>query len=1159
MKKKRLEKIPMGYFFLKLLTIMKLSLFIVCLTAFSVVASESYSQSTKLSLEMRNVTINNVLKEIEDQSEFRFFYSEDIDTKKTVSVNFKNSNIADILDEIFEGTSIIYKIVGRQIALYNSTEDEVSFPWMQQQPLQVKGKVTDSEGIPLPGVAVVVKGTTNGIVTDINGEYLLSNITTDAILQFSFVGMRTQEIAVARKATINVTMTEEAIGIDEVVAVGYGTQSRRKLTSSITKIDGEALANIPISSIGEGLKGKISGARIYSNNNTPGAEPIIRIRGGSSINGSNSPLILIDGVERSLTDINPNDIESVEVLKDAASTAIYGSRASNGIILVTTKTGTFNKAPTITCEVNVGTQMTERNYDYMNAKDYISYMRPALSKSHLAYLLNSSGNSVSAYNDENSIYTTRYLENGETVPKGYKTMPDPLDESKTLIFQDNNFQNEVYQPALWQNFYLGINGGNENIKYLGSIGYTDDDGVAIGTDWTRFSIRGNVDANISKKIKISTGMDFTESKTNEYANQYNVIIRGMSCPPTQRIYWDDGTPTRGYNSSSPNPVWYDYYVDDDQLEDRIGINTSLVWNIFDGMQAHINGSYFNRTWQRDYFQRANEFSSSRTAISEFSYDKNIKFESYANYHKVVKDDHSFSAVAGYSYTKYKEKELYAKASGANSDKVSTLNAAPTKNDASTTMTEETLVGCFGRLSYDYKAKYLFSATFRADGSSRFANRHQWGYFPGVSAGWIISEESFMGDLKNIDILKFRTSYGQTGNNAVGLYDAFGEYSVDDIYDGNACIRSTSMANQNLTWETSTQLDLGIDLGLLENRIMLTTDYFNKKTRNLLFSKELPNTSGYSSVETNIGSVKFCGFEVELSTINIKKNDFSWNSKFNWSFVKNKVLKLPDNGNDKNRIGGTTLEDGTAYGGTAEGEPLYRFYGYKVDHILQTEEEADNALYDERSGGYDYETGTTEKGRKFAGDYEWVDRDGNDKINSYDQFKMGVTVPHSTGGLGNTFQYKNWSCNIYLDWALGHSVYDQIFQYSFMGTFEGNWALSEQVKQTWKESGDNAKYARFTAGNSAYTSRNYHRTSDAFTFKADYLCIREVSLGYSVPANIIKRIGFKKMDIYFSGNNLHYFTKLIGLSPEVGASTTYSSSYHNYPPIRKLSLGIKLDF
>jgi TonB-linked SusC/RagA family outer membrane protein len=1029
-----------------------------------------------------------------------------------------------------------------------------------QQAVTVSGTVTDIQGQPLPGATVVEEGTTNGAVTNADGVYMIA-VPGNATLVFSFVGMKTQQVAVNSRTKIDIKFEEESIGLDEVVAIGYGTQSRRTLTTSVAKVDGETLENIPISNIGEGLKGKISGARVYSNNTAPGADPVIRIRGGSSINKSNAPLILIDGVELNLSDINPNDIESIEVLKDAASTAIYGSRASNGVILVTTKRGSVNKAPRVTFEATWARQEYERFYDFMNAEDYISMVRPAVVNSPYPNRNFISGYSASSGNDETSIYTTRYLEPGESVPEGWESMTDPIDPTKTLTFQNNPQRNILFNPALWQNYFVGIDGGTDALRYTGSIGYTNDKGIALGTGWERFSGRTNVDANISEKLHLGTNFSFTQSITEEYYNQMNVIARGLSTAPTHRVYWEDGTPAPGWNNTAPPPLWNEYTRNDSQKEQRLTMGSLLDWNIIDRLHAKVSGSYYVRTWQRDYFMKAHKFDGSRPAETYFSQDTQSKLEAYFTYDKSF-NHHSISGVAGYSYLSMNFKDVSAAAMGANTDKIQTLNAAPIKTEATSEIHEEALIGYFGRLSYDYKKKYLISATFRRDGSSRFLSGNQWGFFPGVSLGWIISEESFMKNIEDIRNLKFRLSYGQTGNNQVGRYDAQGRYSVETKYDGNAGMRSVDMPNANLTWETSNQLDVGFDLGLFNNRINVIADYFDKRTQNLIFSKPLPNTSGFSNVDTNIGKVKFYGFDTEISTINISKKDFEWTSKLTWSYVKNLVLELPDNGRYKNRIGGIVLDPDDPskdYGGIAEGEPLYRYYGYVVDYIIQTQEQADNALYDANSNGFSPVDKKRIKGRKLPGDYEWVDRNGDKIIDSKDQFELGVTVPHTTGGLANNFRYKNWALNVYLDWAIGHSINDNSYMRFFMNTLAYNYALVEQAKDTWSSTNTNATHARFTANDPDDGSRNFARTSSAFNFKADYLCIREITLNYNIPPNIYSALGIYNANIYISGNNLHYFTSLIGTSPEEGAETTYSSDYYNYPAVRKFSVGIKVTF
>lgn len=1032
------------------------------------------------------------------------------------------------------------------------------------QNLKITGNVTDTDGIPVIGATITIKEISGvGTITDMDGKFFIE-AEANQTLVFSYIGMESQEVKITGNTNLNITMKSESVGLDEVVVVGYGTQSRRTITSAITKVGSEALKNVPVNTVGEGLKGKIAGARIYSNNNTPGADATIRIRGGSSINKSNDPLVLVDGIEREFSGINPNDIESIEVLKDAASTAIYGSRASNGVILITTKTGSRSQAPRITFEANVAMQQAETLYDFMNAQDYLSVVRPAVAVGPHPEYNYMDGYSASSGNTASSIYSTRYLEPGESIPAGYLSMPDPLDPTKTLIFQDNNFQDEIYKNALWQNYYVGIDGGNDIVQYNSSVGYTDDAGVALATGYSRLSMRNNLNIKINDKLSFAGGFDYSKTKSQEYDNQMNIISRGLATPPTQKKYNDDGTPTKGYNATSPNPLWYQYYNDQSKEEKRISAFGKLTYRIIDGLKAELQMSTYNHNWRDDSFQRANEFNGLRPTTAEYGELNRDKLEAYATYNKTIKD-HSFSIMAGYSYQKDKNQTFSASVDGASSDKVPTLTAGPNKKDAQSEFTEDVTIGYFGRLSYDFQKKYLFTATFREDASSRFASGNQWGFFPGASIGWIMSEENFMKNIKLINNLKWRVSYGQTGNNAIGLYDAYGKYSTNAKYNGIAGIIPSTMPNTNLTWEVSTQLDAGFDVSLLNNRLSITADYFDKRTNNLLFSKEFPNTSGFNDVQTNIGKVKFYGFDIEISSTNIETKDFVWTSKFTWSFVKNKVLKLPDNGRDKNRIGGITLADGTAFGGTAEGEPLYRYYGYVVDHILETQEQADNAMYDSFAKGYRHSDGQYIAGRKEVGDYEWKNRkgsqtkDGKDYIDSQDQFLLGYTVPHSTGGLNNSLTYKNFSVNIFLDWALGHSINQNSEMRYFMNTFANNYTLINEVKQCWKQPGDNTKYARFTANDPDDGNSNFSRTSNIFNYKGDYLCVREISISYNVPSNKIAKLGIQNLSITLAGNNLHYFTAVKGVSPEIGASTTYSGDYYNYPPIRKYSIGVKVTF
>jgi len=1003
-----------------------------------------------------------------------------------------------------------------------------------------------------------------GVSTNSEGRYSIAAKTGD-VLVFSCLGFTEQRMTVSSAKEIDVTLKSDSMKLDELVVVGYGTSSRRYLTTAIAKVDGGVVRDNAINSVGDALKGRISGARVYTSNFSPGEDPTILIRGGSSINGSNSPLILVDGVERSMAGLNPNDIESVEVLKDATSTAIYGSRGSNGVVQITTRQGNVNQAPRITFDASMAVQGPETRYDLMNAEGYVEYVRTA-AQFYQPYVskLSKDGFSVSSANTSTSVYSTRYLQDGETIPSGYKSMQDPLDPSKTLIFEDNDWQSKLYRTTSWQNYYISVDGGTAKTKYLASIGYTDDDGVALGTGYVRMVTRLNLSTEITKKLKFSGSIDFADTRNDYMANQMNQLARGISQAPTMKLHFDDGTPTYGYNSTSQNPLYYNYVNERNSRYKRLSLAGGFTWNISRHLKGDVQVSMFDQDRRLSIYQDANYFTSARSVHEEYGETLRYILDSYLEYSNTF-GRNSFSIMGGYSYRRSSDNGFVAKAEGRSTDKVVTLTSASTYTSETSDFSDARMMGAFSRFNYDYGKKYFLTLTFRADGSSKFLKGSRWGYFPGAALGWIMSEEDFLKNANALDYLKWRISYGQTGNNSVGIYDALGSYSTTK-YDGNSGMVASTMANKSLTWETTTQFDAGVDANFLKDRIIFTGDYFNKLTSNLLFSKDLPNTSGFSNVETNIGKVRFYGFDLELTSRNISGKNFNWTTKFTYSFVRNKVVELPDNGRDKNRIGGYTLADGTEFGGIAEGEPLYRFYGYVMDHIIQTDEDAANAYYDTGSKGYDPLTGKSTPGKKFAGDYEWKNRKGSSKItvngiekeqiNNQDYFLLGYTVPHSTGGLDNTFSYKQFSFDLYMDFALGHSVYNTNKARFFLNTFEGNYAIHQDVDKCWKSYGDgDAEYARFVTSDELQS--NNFRSSSVFCTKGDYLCIREVSLSYRLPKRWAEKLNVNGASLTLSGNTLYYFTAVEGVSPEVGTSSTYSSSYDNYPPIRRVTLGIKL--
>lgn len=1024
-------------------------------------------------------------------------------------------------------------------------------------------RVVDDQGNALPGASVYVLESKLSGSTNLEGVLRLAGLKAGQTLRVTMIGFQEQTVKVGSGNEVSIVLTVNDEFLDEVVVVGYGTQSKRKVTSSIGQIDGENFENIPLNSVGDGMKGKVAGLRVYTTDNQPGENPTFRIRGGSSINQSDAPIIVVDGVVREMSGINPNDIESVEVLKDAASAAIYGARASNGIVMITTKKGK-NQKPSITFETSHAAQSPAQQFDLMNAEDYLTWMRKAVVNGKYPQRNFQNGYSMSAGNTESSIWTTRYLNDGEAVPAGWKSMTDPIDPTKTLIFQDVDYQKRFFDDSYWGNYYVGVNGGSETVKYTASAGYTDDQGVGIGTGYDRFTMKGNMDIKITDQLSFLGGYDFSKTNLEDYpGNKRNSVQRGLSTPATHRLYnAETGLPEKGINGSTPPPDWFEYYYDRGQVTKRSTTFGRLEYRPISDLKITGMLTNFNRHSRTNSFIKANEYNGLRNTEEGFSETERLNLQAFANYSKAI-EEHDFDVVVGTEYMKDRLNSFDASVTGASSDKVPTLSAGAIPGMPGSARTQEVLISYFGRANYSYKDRYLLSFTMRADGSSKFAKGNNWGYFPAGSAGWIVSDEDFWGADQWFNFLKVRGSYGLTGNNAIGLYDAYGSFSTSGQYNGDAAILTSSIPNPTLRWETTRQLDLGFDASFLNNRITLGADYFNKITNDLIFDQPLPNTSGYGSIMTNIGKVQFYGAELHLSTTNIQNDHFTWTTDLTYSYIMNEVLELPDNGYAQNRIGGITMGDGTSYGGIAEGERLYRIYGYVPDRILETREDAYNAMYDANSNGFRLEDRKGITGRKDVGDYEWKNRegsslrDGKEQINNEDQFLLGYTIPHTTGGIGNNFQYKNWGLNIFMDYALGHTVQNYLQERYFMGTFNYNYNLTNAVKETWQQPGDNTKYAKFFANDADDGNKNYSRVSSVFSEKGDFLAIREVTLSYNLPESLVSRWGMKRASVYASGQNLHFFTAVTGVSPERGTGSTYNEDYNPYPASRRISLGIKV--
>lgn len=1060
----------------------------------------------------------------------------------------------------------------------------------------VTGKVVDASSQPLIGVTVCVDGSvTNGTTTDASGNYQIS-VRPSETLVYSYIGYSDVKESVGARTQINVTMQEASTKMDEVVVVGYGTQSRRTLSTAISKVDGEMLFDAPVASAGEALKGKVTGLRVQTANALAGEAPRFMIRGGSSINLGNDPIFIVDGMTRdNINEINPNDIESMEVLKDAASAGIYGARASNGVIIVTTKKGSVSKGPQIIFDAQIGCSSPSRKWDLMNAKEFINWVRPAMAEGYNGKTLISANNTAaSSGNTESSYFTTRYLQDGETIPAGWESMPDPLDPTKTLVFKNTNFQNQWFKNALWHKEYVGINGGTDKVRYAASVSYMGDDGIVAMSKYKAFTMHGNTSFKITKNLEATTTFDFSRSKKKPLtSNYFNAIGRGIMTAPVARGYNEDGTMMQvGTNVNQELAEFYEHMYDRETANHRIQGSLALKWNIYKGLTAHAQYSVLDDNYRGSYYARGeyegtpNYISQTRSTTETRTEKLRDNFQIYLNYKNTFAGKHNLNVTAGYDYMMQRYWYLTATGTGSVSDDVPIIDSG-TEFTASNKDEKQALISYFGRAQYDYDNRYVFSGTFRADGSSKFAKGNQWGFFPAGSFAWIISEEPFWDVSKTkMNTFKFRMSYGQTGNNGIGLYDTYGAFKTD-LYGGHSTMLPSTMQNTGMKWETTTQLDLGLDLGFFNDRLRVVMDYYNKRTDNMLFSITLPDTGTFSSVKANVGSARFYGFEFELHSVNIQKKNFTWTTDFTYTFTRNKVLSLPEeykytdiNGKTAYRIGGYTMsESGYRFGGTAVGESLGRIYGYKIDHIIQSEAEADAALYDAQSRGFRRSDGKQITGRKDIGDYEFCNRpgsallNGKEQINAEDMYELGNVVPHSTGGIGNTFRYKGLTIHFYFDYAIGHSIYNYMKTRMFQNTLGNcNSNLDKEVYYCWRFPGDTgAKYARFFANDADFGNRNFSRCSDFNVERADYLCLRDVSIMYDLPSKWTSRIGIKKITVGVTGNTLYYWTGLTGsISPETGIGTDSGDSMYTSvqmgasnsnlaPAARKFLFNVKITF
>ena len=1057
---------------------------------------------------------------------------------------------------------------------------------------KVSGVVKDVTGEPLIGVSVLEVGTSNGIITDIDGKFALTLTQNKAVLQFSYIGYTKQDVPVSGKKSFIIVMKEDAVNLQEVVVTGYGkTVTKDKLTAAISKVPTDVLergvrAN-PISA----LAGAVSGVRVTQTSGSPGAAPSIQVRAGASLDGSGSPLYIIDGVQKdNMADINSNDIESIEILKDAAATALYGARANNGVVLVTTKTGRAGKT-VVTLNINIGKNYERDNYNFLNARDYLYWERQA------AYRAGDSmdamkgwgtGNDITldGNKDSRGVFSTTILtdENKYLLDKGWQSMKDPI-SNDFLLFKETRLKDLNTQDSWTQDYNISFSGGNEKAKFYSSIGYYDEAGFPYESGYQRLSFNLNGEYKIRDWLTASGFVNFSRSETNpNYMGDGNFWSVVAAAPPTFKGTNLDGSVIATVNNYQ-NANWNEMaqYFSRRNTAYKTTLGTSFNIQLMKGLSLKLNAMWFLWMNEKESFDMAypngpGKTNTDRKASANYARRLDQTYNAILNYNATF-GDHSISAVGGFEMFDKYSFGFNASGKGATSDDFINLQyTAPLDangnsiRDMSTTHTRERIMSGFINASYDYQSKYLLSFSGRYDGYSKLVD-NRWGFFPGISAAWNAYREGFME--KYLDIfsnLKLRAGYGQNGN-VSGISSPYmlqGDYGDPGDYNGTYGTLINKLPYPGLRWEKTTSFDMAVEVGLF-NKLDMTVGYFNKKTTDLIASVPFPTSSGVGNMLTNNGSLRSQGMEIEANYKIFNRKDLKWSVGANVTFVKSTILKLPYNGNENNRQGGQQVYAGRGsddliwVGGKQEGQSYGDFYGYKMMHIIRDAADLQNyadyvdkvptkAVYGPKAYAALSDAQKKKAQQLAPGDAVWYDVNGDGTIDSYDQVKLGNSIPKWMGGFNTSVTWKGLTLFARFDYALGYKTWNSGYQY-FMGITSGHFNLPELAKETWSEENPNAEYPVLYT-NDVNFKKNYTRTSSQLYENASYLCAREISLSYDLPARWTKKALMEKVTLTLSGQNLFYVTNNHLYTPEYGANT---SDKGGYALPKTVLMGIKVAF
>lgn len=1026
----------------------------------------------------------------------------------------------------------------------------------------VSGEIRSSvDKSALIGASVMEKGTTNGIVSDDKGRYQLS-VSSGAVLVFSSIGYVTKEVVVKSGGIINVSMESSANKLSDLVVIGYGTQKKSDLTGSITTLTPQDLTLGPSASFDQMLQGKAPGVRVVQTSGAPGGNVNVMIRGISSITGGNAPLYVVDGFPigtggggsnmtnfssnsytasgiasssginqvNPLSSINPADIESIEILKDASATAIYGSRGSNGVIIITTKRGSQGK-PTISFNASTGFQELPKKLKLLSPQQYAEFVADGRDNAWIY-----SGGKAS---DPNSVRSTA-------------TMVKPTFRDPQSITGGTDWQDVIFRKAMVQNYELSASGGSQNVKYYLSGNYFDQDGIIIGSDFRKFGLRSNIDAQLSSRLKVGSSISASYGYGDFARAEGHLGVRGLissalASDPTIPIYGSDGNFYSEFSDPLGIPVENPLVITQNFTDKRdiatILTNNYLEYQIIDGLTFKttfgVNYSNSNtRLWKSS--QVGLYTSKTGVATAGVTQVKNLDYlnENTLSFHRLINHQHEINALAGFSVQKGSANILQEGASDFPTDQV-TYIAAGQVTSGTNYISQWSMASWFARFNYAFEGKYLLTATVRQDGSSRFGSNNKWGTFPSVALGYRLSEEPFMKNIKAINNLKIRASYGISGNNLISNYASQGLLSVTrNVSNGQVIsgITPSSLANDNLTWEQSVQTDLGIDLSLFQNRISFTADVYKSLKKNLLLNVTLPAASGFSSSEQNVGELENRGIEFSFNTQNIVGKNFQWTSNFNISANRNKVLALN---------GSNVRISNSAYQITEVGLPISSFYLLHTTGVFQSEEEIEKS--------------PIQSPQVQPGDLKFKDVDGDGKITTADKEVVGSPWPDYIWGFDNNFTYKRFSLSVSINASHGNKVYFEGGEIELNDAGVQN--QLEMIADRWRSPSEpgNGKIPRAIRNDYAFTLSSTSR----YLFDGSFVKIRDIHLSYTVPVAALSRVKLQSLSIYGDVSNAYTFTKYPSYDPEgsIGGDDVTQSGvdYFAYPNPRTYTVGIRISF